>query len=192
MEVTEENSYFIMKNYIRAEKYFKCHESITYTTVAEYQFLDNIIPIVKRWDGPVSVAIYAPGSDFLATLNAIFYLRNCSDVKQKVSERVTFHLFFDKIDARIENVLTFYEIYEPSLKCADAEKVLNFKANNTFRALNKLKFPINLGRNIARSAAMTHFVMAVDIELYPSPKLVERFLAMIDRDTDGKLLTEKK
>lgn len=43
-------------------------------------------------------------------------------------------------------------------------------------------YPINVGRNIAREAAATHFVLSSDIELYPNPGLIENFLATIQRN----------
>lgn len=43
----------------------------------------------------------------------------------------------------------------------------------------KLLYPVNVGRNIARETAVTHYVLASDIELYPSPDLPSRFLEMI-------------
>lgn len=39
-----------------------------------------------------------------------------------------------------------------------------------------------MGRNIARDAAMTHFILASDIELYPNPGLVKKFLEMVARN----------
>ena len=30
-------------------------------------------------------------------------------------------------------------------------------------------YPVNVGRNIARETATTHFILASDIELYPNP-----------------------
>lgn len=46
-------------------------------------------------------------------------------------------------------------------------------------------YPVNVGRNIARDAAMTHFILASDIELYPNPGLVRKFLEMIARKGDS-------
>lgn len=42
-----------------------------------------------------------------------------------------------------------------------------------------LTYPINVGRNIARDAALTHYVFVSDIELYPSPDVPKKFLEMI-------------
>lgn len=44
---------------------------------------------------------------------------------------------------------------------------------------NNLTYPINVGRNIARSMAETHYVLTSDIELYPSLNIIPRFLEMV-------------
>ena len=45
----------------KAKKSFGSLESIVFTTHGEYVYLDNLIPLLQRWNGPVSMAIYAPG-----------------------------------------------------------------------------------------------------------------------------------
>ena len=40
---------------------------------------------------------------------------------------------------------------------------------------------MNVGRNVARETAPTYYVLASDIELYPSPNLPSVFLEMIAR-----------
>jgi len=42
-------------------------------------------------------------------------------------------------------------------------------------------YPVNVGRNIAREAAATHYILPSDIELYPSPGVIPDFLDMIRR-----------
>ena len=64
----------MLYNYIRAARQFNCDESITYTTHGEFRFLENLEPLLERWQGPVSVAVYAPGTDFQdAILNILYY-----------------------------------------------------------------------------------------------------------------------
>lgn len=48
---------------------------------------------------------------------------------------------------------------------------------------------MNVGRNIAREMAQTFFVLASDIELYPSPNIINNFLEMIARN-DNVLLSK--
>lgn len=95
-----------MRNFIKAKKRFKCHESITITTNGDFRFLDNIIPLVKRWKGPISVALYAPGDDFYKTLEGIAYLRNCETIL--IKDFVTFHIFFDFLHTPHKVIYTFY------------------------------------------------------------------------------------
>lgn len=85
----------MLKNYIRAEHgEIRCYESITYTTHADYTFLDNLIPLLERWMAPISIALHAPGFDFPVTINAIKYLRDCPSEAHLVRQFVTFHIYF--------------------------------------------------------------------------------------------------
>ena len=88
------NKYWVLYNYVRAEKVFNCNESLTYTTHGDFSFLDNLEPLLARWRGPVSVAVYAPGSDLDDTIDAILYFRDCGDT-DLVRSYATFHVFFD-------------------------------------------------------------------------------------------------
>lgn len=91
----QRGDYWVLYNYIKASKRHYCYESITYTTQADYTFLDNVVPLIKRWNGPISIALYAPGSDFLSSLELIAYLRNCENTSSLIKEYITFHIFFD-------------------------------------------------------------------------------------------------
>lgn len=53
---------------------------------------------------------------------------------------------------------------------------------STYRADHNLSFYINIPRNIAQDAAITHFILPSDIELYPSENVVLKFLRMIAFD----------
>ena len=46
---------------MKARKKFQCLESITFTTHGEFQYMDNLIPLLQKWRGPISVAVFAPG-----------------------------------------------------------------------------------------------------------------------------------
>ncbi|KAL7050232.1 hypothetical protein ACKWTF_003999 [Chironomus riparius] len=191
IEIIQTDKFLILKNYIKASKYFECHESITYTTQGEFTFLENIIPVIKRWRAPMSVAVYSPGSDLMSAMNVIFYLRNCNAATDLVKEYVSFHIFFDRMEYNENNILTLYERLEVTLKCSHAAKFLKVHQNETYRIKNKLSYPINAARNIARTAATTYFVFACDIELYPNPNFVDQFFEMIIDDKDGKWMEEK-
>lgn len=88
----QRGDYWVLYNYVQAEQKFGCHESITYTTHADYSFMDNLVPLLDRWRGPISIALHAPGTDFKNTLDSIAYLRDCTD--SLVKKLVTFHIYF--------------------------------------------------------------------------------------------------
>ena len=47
------------------------------------------------------------------------------------------------------------------------------------RKKNNLEYPVNVARMIARETATTHFILAADIELYPSYNVISDFLNMV-------------
>ncbi|XP_041969801.1 uncharacterized protein LOC121726477 [Aricia agestis] len=57
----------------------------------------------------------------------------------------------------------------------------------TFRRENNMKYPINVGRNVARMASRTNYFVVSDIELVPSDGLATKFLTMV-----RKLMGDKK
>lgn len=91
--IKQRGNYWVLYNYIVADESFHCYETVTYTTQGDYTFLDNLIPLVERWQGPISVALYAPGEDFHPSIDSVIYLRNCET--DLIRKYVTFHLFFE-------------------------------------------------------------------------------------------------
>jgi len=197
-------AYWAVYNYIRPSKQFACNQSITYTTHTEIFYLHNLEPLLRRWQGPVSVAIFTPGSDYMAAVEAIQYYRQChydlatntgsrassTDDNQEtlVSQYVTFHLYFpvDHLPSghfMDEDLMNKYQANcDQPPPNVDQEPKPAFKS---YKSDHKLLYPINVGRNIARESANTYYVFASDIELYPSPGLIPKFLAMV-RSRDNK------
>lgn len=188
-KIQQRGDYWVLYNYVRATKSHKCHESITYTTHADYSFMDNLVPLLERWQGPISIALHAPGTDFENTLESIAYLRDCTS--PKVKELVTFHIYFSTKHVPKE-VPKHDNIFTESYNCSSVPPFMNVSSENMYKAQKKLLYPVNVGRNVARETAQTNFMLASDIELYPSPNIIEKFLAMIAENTDPLLSKEHK
>lgn len=88
----QRGDYWVLYNYVSMNSPMHCWESVTYTTHADFTFLDNLEPLLERWRAPVSIAMHAPGTDFQPTLDSIKYLRSCGS--PLVSQFVTFHIYF--------------------------------------------------------------------------------------------------
>lgn len=94
-ETMQRGDFWVLKNYVQASHgALRCFETITYTTHADYTFLDNLIPLLERWQAPLSIALHAPGTDYLPTVNSIKYLRDCAPEANLVKQFVTFHVYF--------------------------------------------------------------------------------------------------
>ncbi|GAB0089477.1 ATP-binding cassette sub-family G member 1 [Sergentomyia squamirostris] len=187
----QRGSYWVLENYVRASHgNIKCYESITYTTHGDFTFLDNVIPLVARWRAPIGMSLYAPGTDFKTTLDSIRYLRECSgDDADLVKQYVTFHIYFhaDHIPVSIPSS---YSVLNEFYQCPETPPYKSVLRKDMFKNQKNLTYPINVGRNIARDAAITHFIFPCDIELYPSLHVVLKFLEMIARN-DSPLLNKK-
>lgn len=158
----------------------------------------------SRWNAPVSLAMHAPGTDFVPTVGAIKYLRDCLPESHLVRQFVTFHIYFSskhipknvsmpcRLTLRLSELrsnLPFPsqvpkhdKVLEPPYNCSLQAPFFNVSSSQLYKTQKKLLYPVNVGRNVARDAAMTHFLLASDIELYPNPGLVHKFLEMIVRN----------
>uniref|UniRef100_A0A182VUQ7 N-acetyllactosaminide beta-1,3-N-acetylglucosaminyltransferase n=1 Tax=Anopheles minimus TaxID=112268 RepID=A0A182VUQ7_9DIPT len=132
--IGQRGDFWVMRNYIRAEHGdLRCHETITYTTHADYTFLDNLVPLLESKHIPKLVPKHN-------------------------------------------------QVLDTPYNCSLAVPYFNVSVMQLYKTQKKLLYPVNVGRNIARDAAMTHFLLASDIELYPNPGLVHKFLEMIARN----------
>ncbi|KAK0167543.1 hypothetical protein PV327_004928 [Microctonus hyperodae] len=180
----QRGDYWVLYNYVPMSMSVQCWESITYTTHADFTFLDNLEPLLKRWQAPVSIALHAPGTDFQITLESIKYLRTCGS--SLISQLVTFHIYFS--NKHVPKVVPPSDKFlnSASYNCSLSAPWAN---NHTkmYKTEKKLVYPVNVGRNIARESAATYYVLASDIELYPNPNLPSKFLEMIRRNNQPEL-----
>jgi hypothetical protein len=72
---------------VKAEERARFADAIAYTTHA---LLDNLAPLLKRWQGLVSILVLAPGTDWAA----IKHVCHSSQRAQLIRRWVTSHLYF--------------------------------------------------------------------------------------------------
>lgn len=185
--------YITVTNYIRAHKSFNYNTSITLTTQASTNFLHHTVELCKRWDGPISVAVFCPGPDLTNAITLIKFMRQClpPTLNACIRDKVTWHLVYNKSRGPSSKNLDYpnkyldnkrYGLFSEHDQCPkfagpqpidlvrQFEEALRANAS-TVHPL----YPINVLRNTARLAAKTHYVLASDIELYPSINLVPMF-----------------
>ncbi|XP_074601557.1 beta-1,4-glucuronyltransferase 1-like [Brevipalpus obovatus] len=186
--IENRTSYTVIKNYIPSENINLIDpDSVTLSTQGTYEFLYHVENLCKRWDGPLSVAVYAPGEDFLASLHLIGFMGMCCD--RCVRQNVSWHMIYDmrhgpkpeeiKFPAKLIN----YSEYD----CSTPLEQMISSYENTYRSGNKLPYPINVARNVARLSVKTKYLLASDIELYPSLNIVSMFKKLLERERSSQV-----
>lgn len=99
------DKYFILKNAISSNKIFEYDDGVTLTTYCTQNDLNFIKELVVRWNGPISVSVYAPKDDYYKVIDSIAYLRNCLD-HHLVKDLVSFHIVFDV--QHVPNKVSFF------------------------------------------------------------------------------------
>ncbi len=79
--------------------------------------MKHLVNLGKYWDGAISVAIYAPGTDYYAALEEIAYLRHCHyNVSSKIRRLMSFTLIIPE-NHLPDNILTASEVLNMQPNC---------------------------------------------------------------------------
>ncbi|XP_063002278.1 beta-1,4-glucuronyltransferase 1 [Elgaria multicarinata webbii] len=149
---------------------------VTHTSLGN---LHHAQRLAERWRGPVSVALFAPGSAEVRLATAMVYALGalCAPARQLVRLHLVCHAdqaaaFPEPADggefARLQS-------------CADVfAKLVRVGAGRRNYAMEvaNASYPNNLLRNVARGAAEGHWMLVVDMDMVPSEGLREAFLAL--------------
>jgi len=157
---------------------------VTYCTHATPEFLYHIVEIVRRWDGPVSLAVYVPCTDAGLSLAIMHHLCHCLPEMSRLS----LHLIFPVQHPPVFTSAAFSSYdsnanahqFPTFTDCSASEALLSGKLK-TYRQREGLTYPVNVARNVARKATETSHVLVSDVELLPSQHLVSAFLSMLSR-----------
>ncbi|KAJ6654280.1 hypothetical protein lerEdw1_007377 [Lerista edwardsae] len=154
-------------------------QDVVLVTHTSLKNLHHAQGLVERWDGPVSVALFAPGAAEVRLATAMVYVMAalCAPVRQQVR----LHLL-----CLADQVATFPELEDRGefarlQTCGDVfAKLARVEAGqrNYAMGLANASYPNNLLRNVARRAAGGHWMLMVDVDMVPSERLREDFLAL--------------
>ena len=149
-------------------------------------FLHHTEHLCSRWDGPISLAVYAPGDDFRLSVNMIYYLRQCAH--ECVAKRVFWHFVYDIAfppSAKMSGPTSFLKTNKFDCSKSLDETIKMLKIDTDFRSNKSLPYPINVLRNVARSSSKSKYLLASDIELYPNIGIIPAFFDLLDREQKG-------
>ncbi|XP_075212873.1 beta-1,4-glucuronyltransferase 1-like [Lycorma delicatula] len=178
-EFGEDSNYRVVYNAIYGNGFISLSDelkrSVTYCTHVTPEFIYYIAEIVNRWEGPVSVSAFVPSTDASLTLCLIERLCHCLQGMEKVSVHFVFPADYPPDHMECQPLSSVPKNY-----CSLPDVVVKRRLE-TFRNNEGLIYPVNVGRNVARTSARTSFVLVSDVELFPSHNLVSGFLAMLER-----------
>ncbi|KAL7740707.1 hypothetical protein ACLKA6_000071 [Drosophila palustris] len=173
----QHGNYWVWHDYIRRSEDLKGKESITLTSHATYMDLGLLPTLLERWQAPISLAIYACGSDFDKTVQSLAYLNYCLKQGDLMRRFLSIHLVMDgqHVPENLDRFGTAL-LRVPSDKCEKPAPFERMRQDQTFWNKLKLSYPVNLLRNVARFNAQTYYIMALDLQLVPPPNFVRKFL----------------
>lgn len=143
---------------------------ITLSTHATADQVYGIVELARRWEGPLSLAVFAPGLDAGLAVAQLDRACRCEPAMYKVSV----HLVFPAGRPPALNAMSRVQG-----DCAASD--LQWRQAETERRKRSMTYPINVARNVARTAANTSRVLVSDIELLPSARLASGFMDMVRR-----------
>lgn len=158
--------YRVLYNVIESVK--NSSSPVTYSTHVTSGFIDYISELIKLWEGPVSVAAFVPDFDGTLVTKQLINLCRCLPEMSKVSIHYVFPI---NRPPYVKNLLN------NNYKCSLRESPTSV----SYRNINRLPYPINACRNVARNAATTHYILTSDVELIPSEYLATSFLNLMLR-----------
>ena len=138
---------------------------VTLATQASLDRLDRVAELASCWDGPLSVAVFAPDVEHPLVTAFVAHLRRCSDA---VRRRVTFSLL---VPANKPSRALSGASHLASLPCDEPHEtltsLLRLRPASVMAWREKMAYPQNVLRNLARKTSQTEFVWLVDADVVP-------------------------
>lgn len=142
---------------------------ITLVTHCSFNHLHKLIALAKRWQGPISIAVYSEVEYIPTLLWKIASMKVCF---QGLKDNVTYSLITPEPSKSDISLST------PTFSTLDVSN--NSEEYPQNYAFSK-SYPNNLLRNVARRATNSEFFLAIDIDMMPSENLRQEFLSFANK-----------
>ncbi|XP_042860065.1 beta-1,4-glucuronyltransferase 1-like [Penaeus japonicus] len=141
-------------------------QGLTLVTQCSLARLNRLPELVRQWQGPISVAVFALSGEVQAVVQVFHLLRRCH---ANIKENVTFSLIFPLNSPTSPHLA-------PTADTTPCDNIFSQleHVNYDFKGI---QYPNNLLRNVARKATSTNLMMVIDIDMTPSPGLHRAFSA---------------
>lgn len=139
--------------------------TVSIATQSSLEKLHSIVEMSRHWTGPISLAVFVAGEEFLLTGLYISYLRRCFP---HVEDQISFHLAYswDNPPSDAPNLAFDYK-----QDCSNPELVLSellkLRSPQTIEWKNNSLYPQNHLRNQARINCQTEYIYLIDVDIIP-------------------------
>jgi len=146
--------------------------------------LHQVPDLLNIWDGPASIAVFAPEADLTVATKYISFLNTCHP---HLTSGVVFHFSYP---AHHPGRMVDLEWEAPLTRCKQPEAVLK-ELLHLLRDPKKtvwsedFRYPQNLQRNLAKHGCPTNYTMISDIDMVPGYPNMYRELEQFLRGQEG-------
>ncbi|MEE6522577.1 hypothetical protein FKM82_021171, partial [Ascaphus truei] len=177
--------YRVYRQLVAPEEEVQARLDVALASHASLSNLGHLQELVQRWDGKISLALFAPSAAQakLATVLAYALARLCPPLR----ERVSFHLVCQSGDTASVPELEDRGEFARLRTCQAAFAKAAGVGTNTVNYAGNASYPNNLLRNVARAGvSRASFTLVVDIDMVPSDGLREGFLRLVAGGVAGR------
>ncbi|XP_076043297.1 beta-1,4-glucuronyltransferase 1 isoform X2 [Oratosquilla oratoria] len=138
----------------------------------------------RHWTGPISVAVFAPDVEYSLARVYLQYLLACFPY---VGEKVSVHLAYPKEHPPKQVPVVVGQLLKA---CGEPltvlKQLLRHRQPKMLSWREKMAYPQNMLRNVARSNCHTDFVFLVDVDIVPIPGLSTKLSNFLDSEQARK------
>ena len=141
--------------------------------------------VLKHWLGPVSIAVFVPDVEFEIFKVFMTYLEECYPERL---DRVAFHFVYPTNHLPKDKKRWIHIEDCPNANVA-LKKLLKLRPKSVMKWREKMPYPQNHLRNVARKNCQSDFVFLSDIDIIPSKdsvKKLNRFFSSKDHSLKNK------
>nr|XP_002132013.1 beta-1,4-glucuronyltransferase 1 isoform X1 [Ciona intestinalis]XP_026689658.1 beta-1,4-glucuronyltransferase 1 isoform X1 [Ciona intestinalis] len=164
---------------------------VTLVTQCSVNNLYHLIETLQLWKGPISVALFVPGSSIIHAELAIKFIKQCFPLR-----KVQFHLVYPEhhtptFDGNNLEIWVGLLFANDRLRCKDLFETLSSIEGENYATWG-IPYPQNTLRNVAKLAVQTEYLIVLDIDVMPSYGLRENFLEKVLRNRGRNKTAETK
>ena len=177
----------------QALKIAKEHErqifDVTLATQCSVNNLYHLIETLRRWNGPISVSLFAPKDHYL---HAIFGAKSLTECFSVVD--ISFHIVYPQQESPIFSEKAI-ELWSNYFRLKDLKGRCNYLLDTLQSitglnyALGDTPYPHNTLRNIAKRSVKSTHLFLLDVDVMPSKDIRDSFLTHIVLSREDGLKT---